>query len=425
MPEWLTGIGGDFWMVLSEMAPYLLFGFFVAGVLSVVVSADAVERHLGGRGVWPIVKSAAFGVPLPLCSCGVIPVAASLRRHGASKAATTSFLIATPQDGVDSVMVTYGLLGGVFALFRPIFALVTGVIAGGLVSVSERNGTSADQRVATPAVRQGQFHGKVIQAIRYGFVHLPQDIGKALIVGLVVASAVSAVIPRNYFADVIPQGIGQMLVLMLVAIPIYVCATASVPLAYALILAGVSPGAAFAFLMTGPATNAATIATIWKVLGRRTTLIYLATMIAGALAGGTLLDQLVTGPQVVAGGSVGWMLPQPVKHVSAVALGALLIWAVIGLRLTKLISKSHSVGEAMRLNVTGMTCKHCAESVRVALLVCAGVSDARVNLHERCADIWGDRIDIDEVTGAVRKLGYEAEKTAGNQGTGDVKGNAQ
>jgi len=410
MPDWLINIPADFWVVLSEMAPYLLFGFFIAGVLSVLISPQAVERHLGGPGIWPIIKSAAFGVPLPLCSCGVIPVAASLRRHGASKAATISFLIATPQDGVDSVMVTYGLLGGVFALFRPIFALVTGVVAGSVVSVADKGDGPAAQAGTAELVCRRKAHSRARQAMQYGFDHLPRDIGRALLIGLVVAATISAVVPRNYFADVLPPGILQMLLLMLVAIPIYVCATASVPLAYAMILAGVSPGAAFAFLMTGPATNAATIATIWKVMGKRTTIIYLATMIAGALVGGALLDQLVTGPQAVPGGAVGWMLPPSVKHVSGVVLLAVLANAIVRPWLKRFTDKSRPGDEALRLKVTGMTCTHCAAGVRRALLECAGVEDVQVDLDDGSASIWGQAVDSEALVAAVKEIGYEAER---------------
>ena len=133
--EILTKVIYEFWGTFSDMAPYLLFGFFIAGLLSVFVSPEKVERHLGGNGIWPVLKASVFGVPLPLCSCGVIPVATSLRRHGASRGATTAFLLSTPQTGVDSIMVTFSLLGPVFAIFRPLAAFVTGTVGGVLVNI--------------------------------------------------------------------------------------------------------------------------------------------------------------------------------------------------------------------------------------------------------------------------------------------------
>ena len=137
--DWILTFVAASWAVFGAMAPYLLLGFVVAGLLSVVISPEFVERHLGGRGIWPVIKASAFGVPLPLCSCGVIPVAASLRRHGASKGATTAFLISTPQTGVDSIMVTFSLLGPVYAVFRPVVALISGVFGGAVVTASERD----------------------------------------------------------------------------------------------------------------------------------------------------------------------------------------------------------------------------------------------------------------------------------------------
>lgn len=134
----------EFWQVLGEMSPYLLFGFLVAGILSAWVPADLIERHLGGRGLWPTLKASLLGIPLPICSCGVIPVAVGLRRHGASRGATTSFLLSTPQTGVDSILVTLGMLGPLYAIYRPIAALVTGVVGGMIVDqVDQRNGEAA------------------------------------------------------------------------------------------------------------------------------------------------------------------------------------------------------------------------------------------------------------------------------------------
>ena len=137
----------DFWATVGEMSPYLLFGFFVAGVLSILISQSFVERHLGGRGLWPLLKASLFGVPLPLCSCGVIPVSMSLHKHGASKGSTVSFLLSTPQTGADSIFVTLSLLGPLFAIFRPLAAFVTGIVGGALVNIFSRD---AEGKKAVP-----------------------------------------------------------------------------------------------------------------------------------------------------------------------------------------------------------------------------------------------------------------------------------
>ncbi|HPC94395.1 MAG TPA: permease [Sedimentisphaerales bacterium] len=325
MPDLLRQIAVDFWAVFAEMSPYLLFGFFVAGLLSMLVSRKMVERHLGGPGVLPLFKAAIFGVPLPLCSCGVIPVSMSLHKQGASKGATISFLLSTPQTGVDSILVTYSLLGPVFAIFRPLVALVTGVVGGVLVNLFGKP-DSAAPAVDPPSDRSADptWTRRFIDGMEYAFVTLPRDIGKPLLLGLAIAAIISALTPDDFFAEKLGHGLPAMLVMMAVGIPIYVCASASVPVAAALILKGLSPGAALVFLMTGPATNAAGLTTIWNAMGRRTALLYLATVAGCALAAGLLLDALVSRMQIETVSHVHQMIPPTVENLAALVLLALL-----------------------------------------------------------------------------------------------------
>ena len=312
------------------MSPYLLFGFFAAGLLSVLISPAVVERHLGGSGFWPLLKASAFGVPLPLCSCGVIPVSMSLNKHGASKGATISFLLSTPQTGVDSILVTYSLLGPVFAVFRPLAALVTGLIGGSAVEIfKHKSAESAGQTCTDSCCDEKEQKPKIVRALHHGFVTLPGDIGKAMLAGLIVASLISAVVPEDFFAPFLGGGILAMVVMMVLGIPVYVCATASVPVAAALIAKGVSPGAAMVFLMTGPATNAAAFMTIWAGLGKRTAISYILTVGLTAIGAGVLLDHLAVGMDLDITGSAGWMLPGYVKNISAVLLFAVLGWAIL------------------------------------------------------------------------------------------------
>jgi hypothetical protein len=269
-------------------------------------------------------------------------VAASIRRHGASRGATTAFLVSTPQTGVDSIAVTYALLGPVFAIFRPLVSLVTGIAGGFLVQILDRPGrprSSGSEGVHTEGVHtdassvgrsccsgdvntgavtdgcpscpsdgraegvpepcteaccEGGREGNVIvRALRYGFVTLPRDIGPALAVGILVAASVAALVPEDQLRAYVGSGVLSILLAMAAGVPIYVCATASVPIAAGLIHVGASPGAALAFLIAGPATNAATLTTAWKVLGRRATIVYLATVAASAIGCGLLLDWLI------------------------------------------------------------------------------------------------------------------------------------
>jgi uncharacterized membrane protein YraQ (UPF0718 family) len=322
----------DFWQTVSEMSPYLLFGFFVAGILSVLVSQRFVERHLGGRGVWPLIKASLFGVPLPLCSCGVIPVSMSLHKHGASKGSTIAFLLSTPQTGVDSIFVTLSLLGPVIAVFRPLAAFVTGIFGGVLVDILGRG--PEDQNSAPQKCNDeccgGANDRKIARGLKYGFVTLPRDIGKAMLVGLVIAAAISAFVPDDFFVEKLPaRGIGAMIVMMLLGIPVYVCATASVPVAAALIAKGVTPGVALVFLITGPATNAAAFTTIWKVLGRRTAITYMCTVAVCALSAGLLLDAAFPNLATSLHSHLHQMEHTIFGHISAVVLLVVLASAIL------------------------------------------------------------------------------------------------
>jgi len=326
----------DFWATVADMSPYLLFGFFVAGILSVLVSQRVVERHLGGKGLIPVVKASLFGVPLPLCSCGVIPVSMSLHKHGANKGAVISFLLSTPQTGVDSILVTLSLLGPLFAVFRPLAAFVTGIIGGTLVNVFEGHPKRKRMRLGTPDKEQegkeqksqecteqccsGNQNKKIVRGLKYGFVTLPRDIGKAMLVGLIIAAVISALVPDGYFAEHLGTGIFAMVVMMFLGIPVYVCATASVPVAAALILKGLAPSAAIVFLMTGPATNAASFVTIWKTLGSKTAITYLLTVAGCALLSGILLDYFAGGVDFEIMTRPGLMLPAAIKYSCAIVL---------------------------------------------------------------------------------------------------------
>jgi uncharacterized membrane protein YraQ (UPF0718 family) len=332
MKEFIVSILADFWGTAAEMSPYLLFGFLVAGILSVLVSQRLVERHLGGRGIWPVLKASLFGVPLPLCSCGVIPVSMSLNKHGAGKGSTIAFLISTPQTGVDSILATYSLLGPVFAVFRPVAAFVSGIIGGVLVDLfnpAPKGDKPAPQK-CTDECCGGAENRKIARGLKFAFVTLPRDIGGAMLVGLVIAAFISVLVPDDFFAEKLGTGIFAMLVMMAIGIPMYVCATASIPIAAALMMKGLTPGAALVFLMTGPATNAATFATIWKVLGRATAVVYLTAITGCSLLSGILLDYIVGGiKSEMVGHYHGWMLPPLVKDISAVVLLAVLIFALL------------------------------------------------------------------------------------------------
>lgn len=421
MADYMKMFPLEVWTVLTEMAPYLLFGFFVAGLMTLLVPPEMVETHLGGRRLWPVLKAAAFGVPLPLCSCGVIPVAASLRRHGAGRGATTAFLLSTPQTGVDSILVTWGLLGPIFAILRPIAALVLGVAGGALVSWLVPEKEDGPTAPAGPPPRcEGECcsvaakGNKFVRAMRYGFFSLPADIGKALVIGVLVAALIATVVPKDFFGPYLGKGLLPMFVMMAVGIPIYVCATASVPMAAAFVAAGISPGAALVFLMTGPASNAASIATIWKTMGGRTAIIYLATVAIGSLAFGLVVDAFISAenmPIVLAPGHQHESLFMLLLNTSsAIVLVLLLGYALLAPYFRKPHVHPERAGETMvALGVEGMMCEHCIETVRCALMTVPGVEQTDISLKRGNAVAVGVDITPDALRAAVENVGYEVK----------------
>ena len=398
------------WRVFAQMAPYLLLGFLVAGVLSVLIPPAWVERHLGGRGPKPVLTASIVGVPLPLCSCGVIPVAASLRRNGASRGATTSFLLSTPQTGVDSIAVTYALLGPAFALFRPIAAFATGLAGGGLVQAldgsSDQDTPSAQPRCCSDGCDDHETSA-IRRAITHGFVTLPRDIGWALAIGVVVAALMTVLIPPDYLGAYVGGGVVSILILMAAGVPVYVCATASVPIALGFIHAGASPGAALAFLIAGPATNAATLSTLWKILGRRSALIYLLTVAGSAVLCGLAMDAWdragltalpVLGEHAGHAGHVGVM-----AHIA----GALLL-VVLAVAHIRRKPSDKTATDDLVLHIDGMTCGHCASRVHEALAAVEGVQHAEVDLEAKQAVVSGADVRVDALIEAVANAGYRA-----------------
>jgi len=351
MAELLAIVLSEVWTTLTQMAPYLLLGFAVAGAISAFIPPESVENHLGGHGVGPVFKAALLGIPLPLCSCSVLPVAMSLRRHGSSRGATVAFLLSTPQTGVDSIFVTYGLLGPIFAVFRPLAALITGVVGGILSEKGNASGngvSDVEYEKCTEPCCCASKHGRVWRAFRYGFVTLPQDIGKAMLVGVLLAGLIATLVPDDFLAHAVGGGIVGILLMMLLGIPIYVCATASVPIAAALIAKGVSPGAALAFLITGPATNAVAVVTICKVLGGRTALVYLATVAVAAIVCGLTLDYLFT----VSGVGV----PHLHRHAENTLFGhisAIALLIVLGIASLREASRPDGHGLSSRMKTAG------------------------------------------------------------------------
>ncbi|MGL1902095.1 MAG: SO_0444 family Cu/Zn efflux transporter [Fibrobacterales bacterium] len=311
-------------LVFVEMAPYLVFGFLFAGVLHVFVKKEVILKHLGASSVGSVIKASLFGVPLPLCSCSVIPTAISLKKSGASNASVLSFLLSTPLTGVDSIVATYGVLGPVFAIFRPIAAFLIGII-GGIVALFVKtdetivvkgeesscySGDDAQKNTSiesccsnepeTGEVKEGDsipWLLRVVESIKeiwtYAFKTLLDDIALPLIVGVVISGVISWALPDNFFGDLALPTMVQMLIMIVVGVPIYICATASLPIGAALLLKGLSPGVIFVFLAAGPVTNSATIALIIKQFGKKFFALYFGVIAVLSIAFGLLLDGII------------------------------------------------------------------------------------------------------------------------------------
>ena len=285
----------EMWGLCLEMAPYLLLGMLVSGLISIFIDSSFIFKHIGQKNAGSVLKSTLFGIPLPLCSCGVIPVAATLRESGASKGATVSFLVSTPQTGVDSIFLTYGMLGPMFALFRPLAALASGFFSGIVINNFDHDMHHHLSESDNDPKTKDSLHKRIISGVKYGFLTLPADIVIPLTQGLVVAAAIAILIPPQFIAEHFSSSnLIQYTMMLAVSLPIYVCATASIPIAVVLMAKGITPGAAFIFLMAGPATNASSIAVIKNILGKRTLYHYLVLIAFTAISFGYILDNFLT-----------------------------------------------------------------------------------------------------------------------------------
>lgn len=318
------------WDSLTESAPYLLFGFLMAGLVHGFVSDEAVGRHLGSGKASSVLKAALFGIPLPLCSCGVIPAALNLRRKGASRGAVVSFLVSTPETGVDSIALSWGLLGPVLTVFRPLAAFATAVAAGlseNLFGAGESPGRSPEVVCGCRALpRAGRPGTRVREGLRFAFGDLLGDLAPWLAVGFLVAGVISAAVPPAFLERHLGAGPLSYVAMLAVGMPLYICATASTPIAAALLAKGLSPGAALVFLLAGPATNASTITALSGLLGPWSTARYVLAIGLAALGMGALLDLLARGlslpAQHLALGT-GELFPPAVGVGSALLLAAL------------------------------------------------------------------------------------------------------
>jgi len=427
----------DFIQILNEMSPYLLLGFLFAGILKVAIPQKFIDKYMGQQNSRSVLNASLLGIPMPLCSCGVIPTGISFFKSGASKGSSVSFLISTPQTGVDSILVTYSLLGLPFAIIRPIIALVTGYMGGMLANRYDKkdNGIEKNSTIENTCCSKTcetesdcecgdscepeTKHSKIYTMFKYAFVDFLQDISKWLVIGLLLAALISVALPDDFFSNYVGNDLIGMLVILIASVPLYICATSSVPVAAVLLMKGVSPGAALVFLMAGPATNAATITVLNKVLGKKTTFAYLISIILGALVFGLLIDYslprewfTLKGLHAHMGAHDGhFSLPLWLQWGSSISLSLLIIngyiQKVLLKRKTPISTKIKDETENYFVSVLGMSCNHCKNSVEKHIGALKNIDIAEVNLEQKRLYISGKKINLETIQKELESLGFE------------------
>ena len=344
----VIGIGDSTWWILKEAAPYVLFGSLIAGLLYIFVNHETIYKHFGKGKVRSVFLASLFGIPIPLCSCGVLPAAVSLRKQGATRGATLSFLISTPESGVDSIAVTYALIDPLMTVIRPLSAFISAVVAGLADNFSsgddyKSNLEKADITCKVDGCCDGidcpieihrnhhSFYQKIKSSVKYSFGELFEDFALWFTIGIIAAGAITYLMPEQLMERYLGGGIHSMLIMLLAGIPMYICATASTPIAAALILSGVSPGAALVFLLAGPATNLASLSVVGATLGKRSAAIYLTTISVVSVSMGLFTDYLYKTFKIspmAYSGKASEFIGEPVKIALALIIALLLALAI-------------------------------------------------------------------------------------------------
>lgn len=404
------------WSILIDMSLWFLLGLFIAGLLHVFVRQGVVLRYVGGNNVRSVLWAALLGVPLPLCSCGVIPTGVSLRKTGASTGATVSFLIATPQTGVDSIGITWSLLGAPFAIMRPIVALISGVIGGVATTIWAKDGV---ETVAVPScsVESKKQKNKLLSIVTYAFVEFLEDIALWLILGLLISAAIAVFVPNDFFIHYVDNYWLSMLLVLAIAVPLYVCATGSVPIAAVLIAKGLSPGAALVFLMAGPATNVATITVLAKTLGKRVTLIYVFTISVCAVLFGLIIDKVL--PQslflsITKAASLHCHVDSTMQSdwyliLAAVIVSSLLIYHGMKKFVQRFLGSAQLAEGTTELQVQDISCNKCKAKIEQHLSQMEGIESVTASPSSKTVCYTGS-VDAAIVIDAIEKLGYTVKK---------------
>lgn len=403
--------------IINEMSPYLLLGFLIAGILHVFVPRKFYRKYLSKDNKLSVLYAALIGIPLPLCSCGVIPTAIGLKNEKASNGAVASFLIATPQTGIDSILATFSLMGLGFAIIRPTAALVTGVCGGLLINRLLKEKTIEDNTDYSCQIEKGN---KIVRVFKYAYIDMIQNIGARLLVGLLLAALINIAIPDEFFLSFGNYPLLQMLVILLIAIPMYICSTGSIPIAAALIMKGLSPGAALVMLMAGPAVNMASILVVKKSLGSKFTWIYVLTIVVGAIIFGYIVNFLnahtaISFVQNSMSNNCDATCCQNntnsmgsfsiFKLICSIILIILIINALV-MKLFAKFKKTEVAEGTLTYRVNGMHCSHCKAAVEDATMKLKGIKSATADVNAKTLVIEGS-VDENKLKTAIEKAGFE------------------
>ena len=395
--------------VVNAMSPYLLLGFLIAGVLHVFVPKRFYARYLSHDNKLSVLWAALLGIPLPLCSCGVIPTAVGLKNDGASKGAVASFLIATPQTGIDSILATFSLMGVGFAVTRPVAALVTGICGGILVNrlvPAELQKPNQNSQLSTI---NSQL--KIWRVLRYAYFDMIQDIGLRLAIGLLIAALIQVSVPDEFFLTFGSQPLLQMLIILMVAVPMYICSTGSIPVAAALIMKGLSPGAVLVMLMAGPAVNIASILVVRKSMGSRFTWLYLLTIVGFSILFGLLVNAIGISADIMPACREATCCPSEtatpnVFHTLCSVLLVLFIIIALSMKFLSKFKKQKAAEGTVTYTVEGMHCNHCKAACEQSVGKVKGVASCEATPATNTLVVTGTATD-DDIRKAVEQAGFE------------------
>jgi copper ion binding protein len=420
--EYLLKYLEELFVLTNAMAPYLLLGFLFAGILHVFFKKEQVARLLGSKKAKSSFYASLIGVPLPLCSCGVIPTGISIYKSGASKGSTVSFLISTPQTGLDSIFATYSMLGLPYAILRPFIAFVSGIFGGMLTNYMDKetddakaNTFASDEKPTKTNPIKSMFH--------YAFIESIQDIAKWLIIGLLIAAFISVILPDNFFLTYVNNDFLGMLIVLAVAVPLYVCATGSIPIAAVLLMKGISPGAALVFLMAGPATNAATITVLGKVMGKKALTGYLVSIIGSALFFGLFIDHFLPREWFTS------FMPSNHDHNHGLPFwfelssSILLVLLLLNIYIKKFVNYFKSKAKSANtlndvvnnknyenytlIKVKGINCNNCKLNLEKSIGAIDGVESVEANVADSTVKIKSQVFDDEKIKKAVEEVGHD------------------